>query len=98
VRLPLVCEPDLLVILDKLKMRQAVSNVIRNALEVSPAQAEVVVEATRCDGSVEITVTDRGPGVPPQDRQAIFTPFYSTKETGTGLGLAIAHEFVAAHG
>jgi signal transduction histidine kinase len=98
VTLRLVCDPDLRVVLDKLKTKQAVTNVVLNALDVSPARAEVVIEGSRRDGSAEIAVTDRGPGVAPKDRQAIFTPFFTSKETGTGLGLAIAHEFVAAHG
>lgn len=98
VRLRLACAPDVRVVLDKLKMKQAVTNLVRNALDVSPPASEVVVEGTPRDGSVEIAVTDRGPGVAPADRQTIFTPFFTTKESGTGLGLAIANEFVGAHG
>jgi signal transduction histidine kinase len=98
VTLRLACEPGIRVVLDKLKTRQALTNVIRNALDASPAGAEVTIEGVRHDGTVEIAVTDRGSGVAAADRQAIFTPFFSTKETGTGLGLAIAREFVVAHG
>ncbi len=98
VGLRLVCPPDLLVVLDKLKVKQAVANLIRNALDVSPPRAEVLIEAALRDGSAEIAVTDQGAGIPPQHRQAIFTPFFTTKEMGTGLGLAIAQEVVAAHG
>jgi signal transduction histidine kinase len=72
--------------------------VLRNAIEVSPPGVEVLVVATLRDGSVEITVADGGPGIPERDREAIFTPFFTTKEHGTGLGLAIAREFVRAHG
>ena len=46
----------------------------------------------------EIAVSDAGPGVPERDRDAVFTPFFTTKEHGTGLGLAIAREFTEAHG
>ena len=90
--------PDVSVVLDKLKMKQAVTNLIRNAIEISPPGTEVLVEGASRDGTVEIGVTDRGPGVAPDDRQTIFTPFFTTKESGTGLGLAIAREFVTAHG
>src|ERR1019366_407711 len=50
------------------------------------------------DGRVEIAIADQGPGIPERDQQAVFTPFFTTKEHGTGLGLAIAREFVEAHG
>jgi signal transduction histidine kinase len=84
--------------LDKLKLTQAVDNVLRNAIEASPPGAEVRVRVAVHDGSAEVAITDGGPGIPERDREAIFTPFFTTKEHGTGLGLAIAREFVAAHG
>jgi len=83
---------------DKLKIKQAIVNVLRNAIEVSPPGGAVVVRGLARDGHAEIRVSDRGCGVPPQDRDAVFTPFFTTKEHGTGLGLAIAREFTAAHG
>src|SRR2546430_12365273 len=84
--------------LDKLKVKQAVVNVLRNAIEASPPGADVVVRCGLADGAAEIAVTDRGPGIPAADRAAIFTPFFTTKEHGSGLGLAIAREFAEAHG
>ena len=84
--------------LDKLKVKQAVVNVLRNAIEASPPGADVVVRGALADGAAEIAVTDRGPGIPAADRAAIFTPFFTTKEHGSGLGLAIAREFAEAHG
>jgi signal transduction histidine kinase len=92
------CETRVDVTLDKLKMTQAIGNVVRNAIEASPSGAEVLVRAAAGDGDIEVTVADAGPGVPERDREAIFTPFFTTKEHGTGLGLAIAREFVNAHG
>ena len=47
---------------------------------------------------MELSVVDHGPGVPRAEHEAIFAPFFTTKEQGTGLGLAIAREFVRAHG
>jgi signal transduction histidine kinase len=94
----LTCEPDLLVTIDKLKIVQAVTNVVRNAIDASPRDGAVDVVGARRDDGVEIAITDRGPGVSPADREAIFTPFFTRKENGTGLGLAIAREFVVAHG
>jgi signal transduction histidine kinase len=98
IRLRSVCPAELAVALDKLKMRQAICNVLRNALEESPPDGDVLLEARADAGEVEIAVTDAGKGVPEEAREAIFTPFYTTKEHGTGLGLAIAREFAVAHG
>jgi signal transduction histidine kinase len=56
------------------------------------------VTVTRDATQVVFTVDDNGPGVPRDERQRIFTPFYTTKDHGTGLGLAIAHTVVSLHG
>jgi len=92
------CPADMLVPLDKLKIKQALVNVLRNAIEASPHGGTVCVEATAADGQVTIAVADEGAGVPAADREAIFAPFFTTKEQGTGLGLAIARQFTEAHG
>jgi signal transduction histidine kinase len=92
------CSEDAVLPLDKLKMKQAINNVLRNAVEASPSGSRVSVSAGRRDGYVEVEVSDWGPGVADADREAIFTPFFTTKEQGTGLGLAIAREFAQAHG
>ncbi len=84
--------------LDKLKMKQALINVLRNAIEVSPPGGAVVVRVAPRDDGAAIAVSDQGPGVPAADREAVFAPFFTTKERGTGLGLAIAREFTEAHG
>ncbi len=82
------------------RLVQAVLNLLvnaRQALEATPG--EIVVE-TDCDGeSVEIRVSDDGPGVPEHVRERIFDPFFTTKgpDRGTGLGLAIAFEILRDH-
>lgn len=92
------CAPDISVTLDKLKIKQAVTNLMRNAVEASPPGVEVVVRAGLQNGWADVMVSDGGPGVPEPDREAVFAPFFTTKERGTGLGLAIARQFVEAHG
>jgi signal transduction histidine kinase len=77
----LVCEPAVAVTLDKLKAKQAITYVIRNAIAESPAGGEVRVDGMLRDGSVEIAVTDTGPGIAPEHREAIFTPFFTTKDS-----------------
>jgi len=91
-------------------LRSAFENVIRNAVRYSPPDATVAVEGCRvpADGAqegVEITVHDRGPGVPEKDLGLIFEPFYRAEAArehrsagGEGLGLAIAARAVALHG
>ncbi|HEX7900764.1 MAG TPA: ATP-binding protein [Planctomycetota bacterium] len=80
----------------------AVVNVVRNALEVMPeggtltVRARPILTALRAYASIEIS--DTGPGVPKEDLERIFQPFYTTKAKGTGLGLAIAQRVIEAHG
>ena len=52
----------------------------------------------RRNGVARVTVTDNGPGIPPEDREKLFLPYYSTKRRGSGLGLAIVRRIVAEHG
>jgi signal transduction histidine kinase len=69
-----------------------VSNLVVNALEASPEGAAVRVRVSRDSGgdhSVFLTVEDDGPGIPPDLREKIFQPFFTTRPGGTGLGLAI---------
>jgi signal transduction histidine kinase len=98
VALALARGPSRELAVDKLKIKQALGNVIRNAIEMSPAGSVVSVRTRAVEGTADILVSDRGPGVAAADREAIFAPFFTTKEHGTGLGLAIAREFVGAHG
>lgn len=78
----------------------ALINLIRNALQAIEGQADgiVVVEALKADGRVHITLTDNGPGIPPELLPAIFTPFFSTKRGGSGIGLSISHRIMRLHG
>ena len=57
----------------------------------------VALSAQRHNGSVELSVSDEGPGIPPEQRDDIFHPFFTTKETGVGLGLALVHQMVVEH-
>jgi len=73
-------------------------NLLRNALEASPPGALVTIKTRRAPQAVEIAVIDRGPGVPPEHREQIFNPFFTTKPGGVGLGLAISAKIVSDHG
>lgn len=85
-------------------LHRAIENVVRNAVRYSPPQGKVIVEV-RCDapaGLVRIAVKDSGPGVPEEDLDAIFAPFYRSSgakdSDGHGLGLAIARRVIESKG
>ena len=76
---------------------QVVLNLIVNACEAQPGGGEVRVSSQAAEGSVRAEVADRGPGIAAADRERIFEPFFSTKNS-TGLGLSICHAIVRQHG
>lgn len=84
---------------DRDKLRQALLNLLRNALEAIPGEGEVEVTLEVSDPRrVRIRIRDSGVGIPAQHRERIFDPDFTTKDQGLGLGLAVAHEIVSAHG
>ncbi len=84
--------------LDPNRMRQALTNILRNARQASPEGTRPEVSVGRQNGSVAFVVRDFGTGIPPGDEQRIFSPFYTTRTSGTGLGLAVAQRVVEMHG
>jgi PAS domain S-box-containing protein len=88
--------------LDAIQLKQVLLNLVQNAVQAlqgtERSDGRVQVSVTRDANQVIFTVDDNGPGVPRDERQRIFTPFYTTKDHGTGLGLAIAHTVVSLHG
>lgn len=83
---------------DPHELHQVVVNLARNAVDaVAPDGGCVTLATGAPGGAAEIVVRDDGPGVPPDARARLFTPFYTTKADGTGLGLAITHSLVQAH-
>jgi two-component system C4-dicarboxylate transport sensor histidine kinase DctB len=76
---------------------QVAVNLILIACEAQPRGGEVRVASRREEGFAVAEFADRGPGVPEPDRERIFEPFYSTKDS-TGLGLSICHSIVRQHG
>jgi two-component system nitrogen regulation sensor histidine kinase NtrY len=85
--------------LDPELIRRVFINVVDNAIEATGEKGHVLV-ATSYDSDVQmacVEITDDGPGVPPEDRDKLFMPYYSTKRRGSGLGLAIVNRIVAEH-
>jgi signal transduction histidine kinase len=87
---------------DEVLLRQALSNLCRNAFEAC-AQAriapDIVIEGQRdpVHGVIRISVSDNGPGVPDGVADRVFQPFFTTKAQGTGLGLALVQKIVVTH-
>ena len=85
---------------DDVLLRQAFSNLLRNAVEAcvdASTIPKIVVDGRVETGSVRVTVDDNGPGVPPADRERVFRPFVTTKGRGTGLGLALVQKIIVTH-
>ncbi|MCB2228820.1 MAG: hypothetical protein KQH53_19255 [Desulfarculaceae bacterium] len=82
---------------DPERLQQALINLVGNAAQASPQGGEVRLSAQRRDGEVVLTVSDQGPGVPSEQREAILTPFFTTKKGGTGLGLPVVMKIAEAH-
>ncbi len=89
---------------DATKLRSIVDNLLGNAFKFTPSGGVVTLLAREREGEIEIDVIDTGPGVPVEEREAIFDAFFRGRAgapgraEGTGLGLAIARDFVKAHG
>jgi two-component system sensor kinase FixL len=87
------------VLADGVQVQQVVLNLVRNAVEAMEASdPRVLLVSTRAlSNTVEVTVADTGPGIPPEIVERLFQPFVTTKKTGMGLGLSICREIVEAH-
>jgi two-component system NtrC family sensor kinase len=86
------------VLVDQGQIRQVLFNLVRNAREAMPGGGRVSIEVNQAGEALEVRVSDNGPGVPPEQIERLFDPFYTTKDHGTGLGLAVSRQILAAHG
>jgi two-component system sensor histidine kinase CreC len=96
-------DPDLAVNGDRFLLQRALANLVLNAIEFSPREATVTVDAHDIRGRIELTVRDHGPGLPDFARERVFEKFFSlprpdTGRKGTGLGLAFVREVATLHG
>ncbi len=87
---------------DEVLLRQAFSNLLRNALEAcvgvaSPPRIGIQSEIDRLQKVSRIAVTDNGPGIAPALRERVFRPFFTSKRNGTGLGLALVQKIIVFH-
>ena len=87
---------------DSSKLIQVFQNILSNAVFATPEWGHIIVRCTcimhQSRPSVEVRITDSGPGIPPNLASKVFDPFFSTNPKGTGLGLAIVKKIVEQHG
>jgi two-component system sensor histidine kinase CreC len=96
-------DPDLAVSGDRFLLQRALANLVLNAIEFSPREATVTVDAHEVRGRIELTVRDHGSGLPAFAHERVFEKFFSlprpdTGRKGTGLGLAFVREVATLHG
>ncbi|AKQ63970.1 Flagellar sensor histidine kinase FleS [Myxococcus hansupus] len=82
---------------DETLLQLAVTHLVRNAVQASPAGGKVRMTVEPANGGVRLVVEDEGPGIPDVDPQRVFQPFFLTRANGRGLGLAIVRRVVLAH-
>jgi len=87
--------PDML--LDEKEIRQLVINLARNAIEAMEKHGIVTLQTIAKNSEVLLQVADTGVGIPAENREKIFNPFYTSKNSGTGLGLSICASIVERH-
>jgi signal transduction histidine kinase len=88
---------------DERKIKQVVLNLLSNAIKFTPEGGRIDVRAAPVEGSVEVSVSDTGVGIAPEDQEAVFEEFRqvgvsTAKQEGTGLGLTLCRKFVEHHG
>lgn len=86
-------------VVDGVRIKQVVSNILKNAVEAAPAgSGRVGIRIEGTDGVVRLAVSDNGPGMGPEEREQVFQPFFTTKAQGVGLGMPIVKRLVEMHG
>jgi len=95
---------DITMVADRGKVRLILENLVSNAIKYSPKGGSIYIKARAVGEQLVLDVADTGPGIPPEEREHIFTAFYTgrppkgTSVKGTGIGLSVVMEFVTAHG
>ncbi|TLM68914.1 MAG: PAS domain S-box protein [Deltaproteobacteria bacterium] len=95
VRFETCYEPSVIMRVDRQKLRQAVWDLLINAVEALPSGGTVRISANAAAG--EIRIEDSGAGIAPEAKDRVFEPFFTTKDRGTGLGLANVYANIDAH-
>jgi signal transduction histidine kinase len=85
------------VIGDKPQLKQVLLNLVKNALDATPAGKEIFIRIVKGTKQVQIQIEDQGCGIPEEQMNKLGTSFYTTKEKGTGLGLMVSFNIIKNH-
>jgi signal transduction histidine kinase len=97
-RVRLYAQGDAAIEADPHRLKEALLNLVANAIEATSAGGEVAVEVRAAGDAAEILVRDTGRGMAPETLRRIGTPFFTTRDDGTGLGVVLARSVIAQHG
>ncbi len=97
-RVRLYTQGDATVEADPRRLKEALLNLVANAIEATPPGGEVVVDVRPSGDEIEIVIRDTGRGMPAETLRRIGTPFFTTRDDGTGLGVVLARSVIAQHG
>jgi two-component system nitrogen regulation sensor histidine kinase NtrY len=94
------CSPNLRLRGDGNQLRQVLINLIKNAMEALEGadNGEIAISAGKSLDYIFVEISDNGPGIPPDQLDRIFIPFYSTKQGGSGIGLSLSRQIIKNHG
>lgn len=98
VSIELAPEPTNSIAVDAEQIRQVLLNLVLNAVQAMPNGGHITLICRQTDGSLLLMVSDEGCGIPREDLDRIFDPFFTSRAEGTGLGLSIAYQIVNRHG
>ena len=95
--------PDALPITgDRIQLQQVILNLVVNGIDAmteTPAESRTIsIRTSRAEEFAELSVSDRGSGIPEDNLKKVFEPFYTSKAEGMGMGLSIARTIIEAHG
>jgi|WetSurSiteA1Bulk_404760.scaffolds.fasta_scaffold05971_2 two-component system, NtrC family, nitrogen regulation sensor histidine kinase NtrY len=94
-------DPDIVIFADINLISQVLINLVKNAFEAvenSPEGRIIISAGTSPDQRVEIYVSDNGPGIPAENLDEIFVPFFTTRQNGSGIGLSLSRQIMRVHG
>jgi signal transduction histidine kinase len=84
--------------MDREQMEQVFVNILKNAMEAIGNDGRIGIALSVAGERLRVVIADSGSGIPPETKELLFTPFFSTKEQGQGIGLTLVQEILSRHG
>ena len=86
------------VVIDQDQLKQVFINILINGIQAMPDGGKIRIRTSLADvNGIKVSISDTGPGIPPEDVERVFDPFFTTKPNGTGLGLSIVQRIIKEH-